>query len=157
MQIRLACKNDINALVDFNQGIALETENRELDYNILYQGVKRFLEQEKYGFYTVAEIGNRVVGSLMITYEWSDWRNGLIWWIQSVYVTADHRRKGIYSALYENVKQLAAESGEVREFRLYVEKDNQIAQATYQKLGMSESDYRIFEAPTAPAISTETR
>ena len=148
MKIRLATLDDIDALVEFNQGIALETEGRMLELDALHQGVKRFLERERYGFYTVAEIDGKVVGSLMITYEWSDWRNGVVWWVQSVYVTVEHRRKGIYTALYKNIQRLADESGEVREFRLYVERHNEIAQTTYRNLGMRESDYRIFEAPT---------
>ena len=86
-----------------------------------------------------------MVGSLMITYEWSDWRNGVIWWIQSVYVRAENRRQGIYTALYENARSLARESGDVAAIRLYVEKGNEVAQQTYSKLGMKETYYRIFE------------
>ncbi len=145
MHIRLATQDDVPALVAFNQGIARETENRELDTDTLTQGVSRFVSQDRYGFYTVAEIDGQIAGSLM-TYEWSDWRNGVIWWIQSVYVDANHRRKGIYTALYENVRRWAAEAGDVSAFRLYVEKDNQVAQKTYQRLGMEETYYRIYEA-----------
>lgn len=145
MTIRAATPDDLETLVTFNQQIARETEDRELDSQILWQGVKRFLESDRYGFYTVAEIDDQVIGSLMITYEWSDWRNGVIWWIQSVYVTAEFRRQGVYTALYENVKRLSENEDDICAFRLYVEKDNHIAQKTYQKLGMKETYYRIFE------------
>ena len=145
VKIRLANSSDIDALTELNRGIARETEDRELDYETIYNGVKQFLDQDRYGFYTVAETKGKVVGSLMITYEWSDWRNGVIWWIQSVYVAAGMRRQGVYTALYENVQALAVEAGDVRAFRLYVEKDNDIAQKAYRKLGMDETDYRIFE------------
>ncbi|MGY8689910.1 MAG: GNAT family N-acetyltransferase, partial [Verrucomicrobiales bacterium] len=126
--------------------ISRETEDKELDAETLTRGVIRFLSQDHYGFYTVAEIDGEVAGSLMITYEWTDWRNGVIWWIQSVYVSAEHRRKGIYTALYENARLLAGDASDVRAIRLYMEKDNEVARQTYQKLGMQETYYRIFEA-----------
>ena len=149
MLIRRANKADVDALVDFNQRIAMETEGVALDAATLNGGVDRFLERDRYGFYTVAEKDGEIVGSLMITYEWSDWRNGVIWWIQSVYVRKDHRRQGIYTALYENARRLAAAAGDVCVFRLYVERENEIAQQTYRKMGMHETAYRIFEAPVA--------
>lgn len=145
MIIRQATIDDVPALVDFNQAIAQETEDRLLDEATLTAGVRRFLEQDRYGFYTVAEIDGKVVGSLMITYEWSDWRNGVLWWVQSVYVNREHRRQGIYKALYQNVRNLAAQRDDVCGFRLYVEKDNAVAQATYRALGMSETYYRLYE------------
>lgn len=144
--VRRATAEDIPSLVRFNQGIARETEDLELDEGTLTEGVRRLVAEDRHGFYTVAEIDGRPVGSLMITYEWSDWRNGVIWWIQSVYVIAEHRRQGVFSALYENVQRLAQESGEVRAFRLYVEKENTVAQQTSQRLGMKETYYRLFES-----------
>ena len=144
MIIRRATESDIDALIAFNQGIAMETEGVALSGEVLRQGLHGLLSQERYGFYSVAEIDGQVVGSLMITYEWSDWRNGVIWWIQSVYVRAD-RRQGVYTALYENARKSARESGDVAAIRLYVEKDNDVAQQTYSKLGMKETYYRIFE------------
>ncbi len=146
MQIRHATPNDLEALIAFNQGIARETEDLELDPTTLRSGIGRFLAQDKHGFYTVAEIDGRVVGSLMITYEWTDWRNGVFWWIQSVYVDPAHRRQGIYTALYQNVQKLAEQEPDVVGFRLYVEKENHAAQQTYQKLGMEETYYRLYEA-----------
>ena len=145
MIIRRATESDIDALIAFNHGIAIEKEGVALSGEVLRQGLHGLLSQERYGFYSVAEIDGQVVGSLMITYEWSDWRNGVIWWIQSVYVRAENRRQGVYTALYENARKSARESGDVAAIRLYVEKDNDVAQQTYSKLGMKETYYRIFE------------
>ena len=159
--IRRATSADAPSLIAFNQGIARETENRELCPEILAPGVAGMLDHPERGFYLVAEINDpenerngpqestSVIACLMVTYEWSDWRNGMIWWIQSVYVQAPHRRKGIYKHLYQFVQQLAEEaraSGEqICGFRLYVEQDNTIAQSTYRSLGMDQTPYRIFE------------
>lgn len=144
--IRPATTDDVAALVEFNQGIARETEDRELDTDTLTRGVRRFIEGDGHGFYTVAEDDGLIVGSLMITYEWSDWRDGVIWWIQSVYVRASHRRQGVYRSLYAHIRELGAQDPDCRTFRLYVEKDNRVAQETYRNLGMEETYYRIYEA-----------
>ncbi len=93
----------------------------------------------------VAEHGGRVVGCLMVTNEWSDWRNGIFWWIQSVYVEAGWRRKGVYRRLYDYVRALALADPGVCGFRLYVEKENAVAQATYESLGMKATDYLVYE------------
>ena len=147
--IRKAGSGDIDALIDFNQRIAMETEEVALDGENVRNGLERLFQSDRYGFYTVAESAGEIVGSLMITYEWSDWRNGVIWWIQSVYVRADHRRQGVYRQLYENARRLGEEAGDVVAFRLYVEKENEVAQQTYLKMGMKETYYRIFEVETA--------
>ncbi|MDF2177162.1 GNAT family N-acetyltransferase [Aliiglaciecola sp. CAU 1673] len=144
--IRAAVPSDQQALTQFNQAMALETEGKRLDENVLGNGVAGLLNQPQYGFYLVAEREGQLVGSLMVTYEWSDWRNSLFWWIQSVYVRPDCRRQGIYSALYEKVKEMATEQGNVCGFRLYVEKENLPAQATYQKLGMEECQYYMYQS-----------
>ncbi len=144
--VRLARPQDLHALVGFNRALAHETEGLSLDVERLTEGVRHLLADDRYGFYTVAERDGEVIGSLMITYEWSDWRNGLIWWIQSVYVLPDHRRQGVFSELYANARRLANRAGEVRALRLYVEKENRSAQKTYQDLGMNETHYRLFEA-----------
>jgi ribosomal protein S18 acetylase RimI-like enzyme len=112
--------------------------------------VENLLRDERYGFYVVAEYcasadSREVAGSLMVTYEWSDWRNGVFWWIQSVYVKPEFRRQGVYRRLYEFIKQRAAQESNVCGFRLYVEKENRIAQATYERLGMTETYYKMFE------------
>ena len=143
--IRRANETDIDALVAFNQGIARETEGRELDGPTLAAGITALLADETLGFYIVAlNDEHEVVGCLMVTREWSDWRNRVFWWVQSVYVRADHRRRGIYRRLYEHVKHLA-EAHNVCGFRLYVERDNRRAQATYERLGMVETHYRMYE------------
>jgi ribosomal protein S18 acetylase RimI-like enzyme len=145
MQIRLAGIDDIDTLVNFNQRMAMETENKVLNNVILKKGVSRLIKNRNKGFYLVAEQDGMVLGSLMVTTEWSDWQNGDYWWIQSVYVDPAFRRKGIYAKLYTKVKALAAEEENVCSFRLYVEKENIIAQQTYKTLGMSESHYLMFE------------
>ena len=146
MKIRKATLNDAIALVDFNQAMAFETEKKQLDSDILTAGVNQLLNDENKGFYLVAELpSGEIAGSLMVTFEWSDWRNSQFWWIQSVYIRPQNRRQGIYSKLYSNVKALANEEQGVCGFRLYVEKDNITAQKTYQNLGMHESHYDMYE------------
>lgn len=146
MRIRKATLQDSQALVDFNQAMALETEDKQLDADTLTAGVNGLLGDENKGFYLVAELPNGdVAGSLMVTFEWSDWRNNQFWWIQSVYIRPQNRRQGIYSDLYNKVKILAEENKGVCGFRLYVEKDNVVAQQTYEKLGMHESHYAMYE------------
>lgn len=142
--VRPAQSTDLDALVAFNQGIARETEDKDLNESILRDGVATLLNDGALGFYIVAESEGQVVGCLMITREWSDWRNGVFWWIQSVYVDSQFRRQGIYRLLYERIKMLA-ENENVCGFRLYVERDNKIAQQVYGNLGMSETVYRMYE------------
>ena len=144
--IRPATSADAATLVEFNLALANETEHRKLDPKIVRAGVENLLRDAKLGFYTVAEQNKRVVGALMITFEWSDWRNKTFWWIQSVYVHQDFRRRGIYRRLYDHVRGLAEQTGEVCGLRLYVEKGNLVAQQAYSQLGMSEAAYKIFEA-----------
>ena len=143
--IRRAISNDLGTIVAFNQAMALETENRQLPEAIIQAGVEGLFYSPQYGFYMVACNQDQVVGSLLVTFEWSDWRNGIIWWIQSVYIKSQWRRQGIYRLLYEHVKALASVQGSVRGFRLYVEKENRIAQQTYANLGMQESGYLLYE------------
>ncbi len=149
INIRLADESDTSALVRFNQAMARETEDLELDLQTLTSGVENLLKNRESGFYLIAEVlnaeGREAVGSLMVTYEWSDWRNGLFWWIQSVYITQNFRRRGIYRRLYEFVKAMAGAQPDVRGFRLYVEKENRTAQLTYEKLGMAQTHYLMFE------------
>ncbi|MGS2720596.1 N-acetyltransferase family protein [Paraglaciecola aestuariivivens] len=145
MAIRVAQEQDLASLVSFNQLMAQETENKSLDESILSQGVASLIKDKSKGYYLVAEVNGQVVGSLMVTTEWSDWRNAVFWWIQSVYVVPEYRRKGVYAKLYTQVKALAEQQKDVCGFRLYVEKDNLIAQKTYHSLGMHESHYLMFE------------
>jgi GNAT superfamily N-acetyltransferase len=143
--IRIAKSSDIDTLIAFNQAMALETEGKQLDPAILSAGVRAVFADEKKGFYVVAESGNKIVGGLMITYEWSDWRNGWFWWIQSVYILPAARGKKIYSRLYDFVKRRAEASGNVYGFRLYVEAENGHARTVYEKVGMESSHYRMYE------------
>lgn len=145
MKIRLARKEDASAMVEFNQAMALETEGKTLDSQILTDGVKAVFDDDKKGFYIVAEDEGKIVGGLMVTFEWSDWRDGWFWWIQSVYILPKFRGKRIYSFLYQFVKEEARKQGDVCGFRLYVEKENRQAQKVYEKLGMEETHYLMYE------------
>ena len=145
MNIRIANFADTQSLVEFNQAMALETEGKRLDSDILKNGVEAVFYDKSKGFYVVAEEDEQIVGGLMVTFEWSDWRNGWFWWIQSVYILPDFRGKRIYSFLYEFVKNKAATQGNVCGFRLYVEKENVNAQKVYEKLGMESSHYLMYE------------
>ncbi len=143
--IRRAASADAEALCQFNCLMALETEGKALLPDVVSAGVRNLIENSQRGFYLVAEHEAQVIASLMITTEWSDWRNGSFWWIQSVYVMPEWRRHSVYRRLYAVVKKLAEEDGRVCGFRLYVEKDNAIAQRTYKNLGMNETAYLMFE------------
>ncbi len=145
VQIRQGTQADARTIADFNRSMARETENRDLSPDKIYPGVERLMDRPEYGFYIVAVSAGEVVGTLMITTEWSDWRNGLFWWIQSVYVAPAHRRTGIYRKMYEYIQSQADNEPDVCGYRLYVEKDNRIAQQTYQALGMTETDYQLYE------------
>jgi ribosomal protein S18 acetylase RimI-like enzyme len=145
MRIRLARRGDAAPLIAFNSAMALETEAKELFPAVIGAGVRHLLAHPNSGFYLVAEEKKEVVGALMITKEWSDWRNGDFWWIQSVYVRADYRGRGVYKALYRHVQRLAARRPRVVGFRLYVDHDNRRARAVYRALGMQETRYRVLE------------
>ena len=144
MRIRLATPADAGALIEFNAAMALETEGKELLTDVIGAGVRSLLGNPAAGFYLLAE-QDSVVASLMITKEWSDWRNGTFWWIQSVYVRPEFRRQGVYKNLYRHVQELAANDPKVCGFRLYVERENSRAQATYSALGMKQTHYLVFE------------
>ena len=141
IQVREARQEDADIIVGFNTNLASETEDLSLDPVVLREGVETALSRSDLCRYFVAERNGEVVGQLMITYEWSDWRNRLIWWIQSVYVHADHRRNGVYAALHTHVENLAREEGNVCLLRLHVERDNVRAMAVYEKMGMTQVDY----------------
>ncbi|MBD3290542.1 GNAT family N-acetyltransferase [candidate division KSB1 bacterium] len=145
IQVRKATITDAEHIIKFNIAMAKETEDKALPLEKITAGVMRLLEKPEHGFYLLAEKEGQIAGSLMITYEWSDWRDGLFWWIQSVYVKPEFRRTGIYRSLYTHVKMLAEKDGTVCGFRLYVEKENFIAQKTYRSLGMQKTNYIIYE------------
>jgi ribosomal protein S18 acetylase RimI-like enzyme len=144
--IRRAQLSDARHFVHFNLAMAWETEQLRLDPAKLLEGVQGLFENPQFGFYVIAELEGEIAGGLMITYEWSDWRNKVFWWIQSVYVLPEFRGKGIYRSLYQGVKEMARES-DCCGFRLYVESSNEAAQAVYNKLGMEQSHYLMFEDP----------
>lgn len=145
LRIRQAKTDDGPLVAQFNALLALETENRSLDQVILRRGVESVLSDPSKGTYFVADLDGTVVGQLMITYEWSDWRNGTFWWIQSVYVRNEFRGTGVFKALYRHVESLARTTKQVCGLRLYVERDNRKAIKTYEKLGMQKTAYDLYE------------
>jgi ribosomal protein S18 acetylase RimI-like enzyme len=145
MIVRPATPTDVDVICDFNSRLAMETENKSLDQAILKAGVTAVLSDPHKGRYFVAEESGKVIAQLGITREWSDWRNGNFWWIQSVYVMASARRQGVFRKLYEHVISAARADADVIGVRLYVEHENAIAQATYRKMGMAMTGYQIME------------
>lgn len=143
--VREAIEDDAASISQFNINMAWETEERKLDKHTIAAGVKSLFQKPKYGFYMVAEKEGNIVATLMITKEWSDWRNGLFWWIQSVYVKPDYRQQGIYRTMYQRVLELAKNHLDVCGCRLYVERENVTAQKTYEALGMNETHYKMYE------------
>ena len=143
--IRSAGPDDISEIAQFNIAMAQETEARQLDPETIHSGVSGVIQNHAHGFYLIAERDQVAVGSLLITFEWSDWRNGTLWWIQSVYVKPEHRRTGVFKALYDAVIARARAAKSVRGIRLYVEQENLDAQSVYQKLSMQKTPYQMFE------------
>lgn len=145
LQIRRADAGDADVIAGFNVAMAEETEGKRLLPDVVARGVRRLLAEPALGFYLVALAHGEVVATLMVTTEWSDWRNGRFWWLQSVYVRPGWRRRGVFRALYAHVTAAAQTQPDVCGFRLYVERDNHAAQATYRALGMHETDYLLLE------------
>lgn len=155
--VRRATLDDAETIAQFNEAMAEETEDKALDPETVRAGVRAVFDRPEQAFYLVAEQGEQTVGShsestssqvlgaLMITTEWSDWRNSDFWWIQSVYVRPEARRTGVYRALHRDVRQRAREEPDVCGLRLYVERDNAAAQAAYRELGMTEPPYQMYE------------
>ncbi len=146
IDIREATPDDAPTIAGFNQQIASETEGKTLDKARILAGVSRLLSEPARGRYWLAVVNGTVVGQSMVTYEWSDWRNGNVWWIQSVYVAEGFRRRGVYSALYAAIQDEARNDRDACGIRLYVEKSNERAQATYRALGMEGGTYLVMEA-----------
>ena len=151
ISIRPAALDDLDTIVDFSARLAVESEGVELDREVLSDGIRSALEDASKARYFLAEVAGddgcpEIAGQLMITYEWSDWRDGMFIWIQSVYVSTAHRRKGVFKALYNHVTALAASPGYCG-VRLYVHDGNTSARETYLRLGMVEPGYTVLETP----------
>ena len=142
--IRKATPDDAADIISFQQAMAMETEGMELKTDLITPGVLAVFSDPTKGQYYVAEDQGNVVASLMITYEWSDWRNANVWWFQSVYVIPGYRRKGIFRMMYDHIKKEGVECG-IAGLRLYVDSGNMRAQKTYEAMGMNGSHYRTFE------------
>lgn len=145
IQIRQATPADAEAIALFNEAMALETESRRLDARTIRDGVRAALLDPARGVYFLAESAETIVGQLLVTREWSDWRSGWFWWIQSVFVASTHRKAGVYRCLHESVKRAAQDAGDVCGLRLYVDADNVRAQAVYLRMGMTRTHYQLFE------------
>jgi GNAT superfamily N-acetyltransferase len=145
IQVRQALPEDWEVVVDFNCRLAAESEGKQLDPRRIVAGVQSLLADSTKGRYFVACRDGRVVGQLMHTWEWSDWRNGQIWWLQSVYVLPEFRRRGVFRRLFEHLAQQAAADPDVVGLRLYVEEGNRTAQQTYRQLGLEPAGYLVME------------
>ena len=144
IRIREAAVTDAPPIIEFQQAMARETESIELDGSVVTRGVHAVFDDPSRGRYFVAEAEGEVIASLLITYEWSDWRNGNVWWIQSVYVRPAFRRRGVYARMYKHVKAIAQRE-DVRGIRLYVDRRNAPAQDVYRRCGMDGEHYLVFE------------
>jgi ribosomal protein S18 acetylase RimI-like enzyme len=145
IEIRQALPSDVETIAYYNIELCRETEGRELDLVTVTNGVMRFVSEPSRGRYFVAEIDGEVVGQAAHTFEWSDWRNGEIWWIQSVYVHPGFRGRGVFRALFAHIKKLGEADVDCCGIRLYMERENEIARASYRRLGFSETGYVVFE------------
>ena len=145
MIIREANLNDASKIVEFNWNLAFETEDKRLSKNTLKKGVEALIQDQNKGVYYLCEINGEVVGQIMYTYEWSDWRNGTFIWIQSVYVHKEYRGKGVFKNLYSHIKNICDNDESICGIRLYVERENYTAQKTYKALGMEQCNYYMYE------------
>jgi GNAT superfamily N-acetyltransferase len=144
--VRDATAADLDAIVEFNERLAWETESKRLDRDVLRGGVARGLADPGRLRYWVAEAGGMLIGQTAVTREWSDWRSGWLWWLQSVYVHADYRGRGVFKAIYRQIRDEALASRDVIGIRLYVENENRRAQQSYRALGFADAGYAVFEA-----------
>ena len=145
--VRLAEKSDLDVIAENVMAMALESGGIELSAAKVAQAVRTLFRKPELGFYVVAESRGEIVGSMLVTFEWSDWYNGVYWWLQSVYVRSDHRRKGIYRHLYGHVRERALSDPQVVGLNLYVSKENNVARRTYEALGMRASHSLMYHAP----------
>jgi GNAT superfamily N-acetyltransferase len=145
IEVRIAEIRNIEIIAELNTAMAWETEQKQLNPMTIRRGIRAVMDDSDYGFYVVAESNGEVVGCLMITYEWSDWRNGRFWWIQSLYVRPPFRRRGVFKQLHDFVKAQALQHPEVCGLRLYVEQSNHVAQQAYRRIGMTPTTYQMYE------------
>lgn len=143
--IRLARRSDIPLLSEFQSRLAQETENVLLDKNIVELGMEAMFDDPSKGQYFIAEHDGEIAGCHSITYEWSDWRNGMVWWLQSVYVVEKYRKFGIFRAMFNNLQNMIASDPNIRGLRLYVDKSNTRAEKVYESMGMNGDHYSVFE------------
>ncbi len=143
-RITMGTSLDVDTITQFQMDMARESEGTILDYDKVHKGVSAVVNDASKGNYLIARIENTTIGSLMLTREWSDWNNCWYWWVQSVYVVPQYRGKGVYRAMYDEVKAMAREQG-VSQIRLYVDKNNLSAQTVYRRLGMDECHYLLYE------------
>ncbi len=144
-RVRMAELRDVEIIAELNMAMAWETEQRRLEPATIRRGIRVVMDDSDYGFYVVAESDGQVVGCLLITFEWSDWRSALFWWIQSLYVRPAYRRRGVFKHLHDFVKARALQHPEVCGLRLYVERSNHIAQRAYDQIGMKPTTYQMYE------------
>lgn len=143
--VRDATAADLEAIVGYNQRLAGETEGKTLDPAVIAAGVRRGFTSPQLCRYFVAEVDGRIAGTTMLTYELTDWRDGVIWWLQSVFIEPEHRRHGVFRAIYHHIEELARAHPEVRGLRLYVHRDNARAMKTYESMGMEKAGYELYE------------
>jgi ribosomal protein S18 acetylase RimI-like enzyme len=145
VSIRKATSTDIPVIADFQLRLAQETENVTLDLAVVTRGLKALFDDPSKGTYYVAEYKDETAGCHLVTFEWSEWRNGTVWWLQSVYVKESHRKNGVFRAMYDNLINLIHNDPTVLGLRLYVDKTNVRAQQVYEALGMNGEHYTVFE------------
>jgi len=143
--VKEASPEDKEMIIGFQIDMAWETEKVKLDENTIRLGVQNVFKNPNLGRYYVAKANNLIVASLLITYEWSDWRNSIVLWIQSVYVIPKYRKRGVFRKMYENIKQQVERDNEITGIRLYMVHNNRNADHVYEKLGMDGNRYRLFE------------
>ena len=143
--IRPSKREDIGKLVEFQLRLADETENVRLNEETVSAGMHALFDEPSRGTYYVAVSHAEIVGCFLITYEWSDWRNGMVWWLQSVYVAKNHRRQGVFKIMYDHLRQIISSDPGIIGLRLYVDKTNTRAQNVYASMGMNGDHYTVFE------------
>ena len=157
INVRDATVADIDAIVTYNQRLAEESEGKTLDPAVLAAGVRRGFNSPAMCRYFVAEADGRVVGTTMLTYELTDWRDGVIWWLQSVFIEPEHRRHGVFRAIYRHIEELARAHPDVRALRLYVHHDNARAMRTYESMGMEKAGYELYEHDWSGSVGDATK